>query len=345
MSREVKRLIKKLALFLLPFGIYGAVIIAIDPYNYFSTNSFIPGELKQEISFKLNYALWRMVEYKRQPSDGLLLGDSRMMAIQAEDIRAVCGQEYYNFAYGGGSLKEALATFRFANDQTQLRRVAIGLDINTYNGSDTKDRVAEAQAALRNPLLYVTNNNVMLAAWKLVVSVVTRKTARIGEPVGDRESFWRQQLDVTARVYLENYRDPAFYRNELAEISAICRAQNIQLDFIIFPSHQDLMSKIGEYALVDADRVMREDLAKYGRVFDFAWKNSLTADRASFTDPFHFTHEVSSIIVRSVWAADRDYVHVYGDGVVPASGGMAVPEPDSLDRKLPLARRHHRSPR
>lgn len=333
MSPEVKKLIKKLALFLLPFGIYGAVIIAIDPYNYFSPKSVIPGELKQEISFKLNYALWRMVEYKRQPSDGLLLGDSRMMAIQAEDIRRVCGQDYYNFAYGGGSLKEALATFRFANDQTKLKRVAIGLDINTYNGSDTKDRVAEAQAALRNPLLYVTNNNVMLAAWKLVGSVVTGKAASIGAPVGDRESFWRQQLEVTARVYLENYRDPVFYRKELLEISEICRAQNIQLDFIIFPSHQDLMSKIGEYDLLDANRVMREDLARCGRVFDFAWENALTADKVSFKDPFHFTREVSDLIVRSVWGADRDYVRVYGAGVVAKSGAAVVSDPDSSDRK------------
>jgi hypothetical protein len=230
----------------------------------------------------------------------------------------VSGSEYYNFAYGGGSLKEAIATFDYAGGLIDLRRVTIGLDLNTYNGSDTKDRVSEVKAALGKPLLYLTNNTVMLAAWKLTTSAVTGNPARIGKPVGDRAAFWRQQLDVTARVYLANYRDPSAYRAQLRRIAETCHSKGIELVFIIFPSHKDLMDKIGQYGLEEENRAMREDLAAMGTVYDFAWDNELTRNEASFRDPFHFSREVATEIIGTVWGGTGDHARVYG-GYDPAA--------------------------
>lgn len=325
MSPEVRQLAKKLAIFLLPFALYAATIALIDPYNYFSSRSVIGNDLKQEISFKLNYAMWKMIEFRRHPEANLLLGDSRMMELRAEDVREVSGSEYYNFAYGGGSLKEAIATFDYAAGLIDLRRVTIGLDLNTYNGSDNKDRVSEAQAALGKPLLYLTNNTVMLAAWKLVTSAVTGNPARIGEPVGDRAAFWQRQLDVTARVYLANYRDPTAYRAQLRKVAETCHSRGIELNFIIFPSHKDLMDKIGEYGLEEENRAMREDLASLGTVYDFAWDNEQTRDEASFRDPFHFSREVATEIIKTVWDGTRDHVHIYGSYDPAAVEASAVP--------------------
>lgn len=325
MSVELKIFSKKLAIFLLPFALYAVTVVLIDPYNYFNVYSVVRNDLKQDISFKLNYAMWKMIEFRRNPEANLLLGDSRMGNLHVEDIREVSGREYYNFAYGGGSLKEAIATFDFANGLIELRRVTVGLDLNTYNGSDNRDRVSEVEAALGSPLLYLTNNTVMLAAWKVVTSAVTGSPAHIGEPVGDRAAFWQQQLDVTARVYLANYRDPIAYRAELRKIAETCRSRGIELDFIIFPSHKDLMDKIGQYGLEAANRTMREDLAALGTVYDFAWDNPLTRDKASFTDPFHFTRVVGTEIVNTVWGATGDHAHIYGGYDPTAVEASAVP--------------------
>lgn len=247
-----------------------------------------------------------------------------MLALDADDVRAATGVEYRNLAYGGGSLKEALATFRFAEKATDLKQVTIGLDLNTYNGSDTKDRVSEVEAALRNPLLYLTNNTVMKAAWMLAASRMSGRSVNIGQPVGDRQSFWRKQLEVTARLYLANYRDPHAYRQQLTEVARTCREEGIGLQFIIFPSHQDLMDKIGEYGLESANEAMRRDLASWGTVYDFAWSNEATTDTASFTDPFHFNQDVARSIVRTVWGGSRERVRVYGpDGPEPALSALS----------------------
>ncbi|MGD9547293.1 MAG: hypothetical protein AB7V45_07020 [Candidatus Krumholzibacteriia bacterium] len=324
MSIDLKLFLKKLGLFLIPFALYGLAILVVDPFNYFAVPSPIADQLKQEISFKLNYAMWKMFEFRRQPMSNILLGDSRMMTLKPDLIEAICGRPYYNFAYGGGSLKEAVATFWYANELTDLKSVVIGLDLNTYNGSDFKDRVSEVEGAIHNPFLYLTNNTVMISAWKVVVSSLTGTVDRIGQPVGDRESFWRHQLDVTAKVNFGNYKKPVAYRNQLQTIADFCRSRDIELVFIIFPSHRDLMDKIDDYGLRPDDQAMREDLARLGKVFDFAWDNELTRDRTAFKDPYHFTPEVEEEIIRTVWGGGNFFVRIYGQGV-------AFPEPPSHD--------------
>jgi len=320
MSVEVTKFLKKLAIFVLPFVLYSAVIGFIDPFNYFDSGSPVRDELKQDISFKLNYAMWKMLEFRQTPHPDLLLGDSRMMDMDAQAISSLTGDDFYNFAYGGGSLKEAIATIRFADDQTTLNSLTIGLDLNSYNGSDVKDRVSEVLGALDNPFLYITNNTVMIAAWKLMKSAVSGQPERIGQPVGDRDAFWRTQLDVTARVYFANYRDPVLYRAQLTEIAELCQEKGIRLSFIIFPSHKDLMDRIQSYDLEEANRMMRQDLAVMGTVYDFAWDNASTRNRDNFKDPYHFTPEVMASIIGSVWGNQPRFVRIYGSG-------SAHPEP------------------
>jgi len=303
-------------LFAVPFLLYGIIITVVDPYNYFSLPSPVDDGLKTEISFKLNYAMWKMLEYRQAPSRNILLGDSRMMSIDRDKIREINGDEYYNFSYGGGSLKEALATFRYAEGLGKLENVYIGLDLNSYNASDNKDRVSEVLAAIRNPLLYISNNNTLLAAMRLVRAKLADAKEIIGKPQGDKATFWKRQLEVTARVYYANYRDPVAYRRELAEVSDYCRAEDINLVFIIFPSHMDLQDKIAQYGLEIANAEFKDDLAGFGLVYDFAWDNEVTRDADLFKDPYHFNRDVEDSIIRTVWGGESHFVRVFGEPTV-----------------------------
>ena len=132
MPADLKLLIRKLALFFLPFVLVGLLVSFIDPYNYFSTPSPYSDEAKKRISFPLNYAMWKMMIYRDNPVPNLLLGDSRMMSVKPEAIQATSGLDYYNFAFGGGSLREAIKTFWFASEQMELERVCFGINLNNY---------------------------------------------------------------------------------------------------------------------------------------------------------------------------------------------------------------------
>ena len=96
MSVDVKQFLKKLGLFLIPFALYGLAIVVIDPFDYFALSSPVPDSLKKEISFKLNYAMWKMFEFRNDPRSDILLGDSRMMSLNPSLICIPIGTGTWN---------------------------------------------------------------------------------------------------------------------------------------------------------------------------------------------------------------------------------------------------------
>lgn len=310
MPHDVRLFLGRTFLFVLPFIVYGLLIVAIDPYQRFGTGGLAPAALKREIAFPMNYAMWKLIEFRRSPSPDILLGDSRMMNLPAAAIDSVSGRTWCNLAYGGGTMREAIDTFDFAHSRTRLRRVYIGLDLSTWNGSDLRDRVSEARGAIRNPMIYILNNNVMRASLAVVKANATGHKPAIGKPEGTPEEFWRRQLDVTARVYFEGWSEPTSYNRDLERIAEICRKEDIELSFVIFPTHTDLQELIPRYGLAEHNVEMRRELARFGTVYDFGWANELTKDRGSFTDPFHLTHAAAEVVIRSIWGQERNYVRV-----------------------------------
>ena len=302
----------RILLFSIPFILYGLLVVAVDPFNYFGTRNLISTDLKEDISLKINYAMWKMLRYRRDPVPNLLLGDSRMMSLDARLVSETSGRPYANMAYGGGSLREAIDTFWFATEHCRLETVFFGLNINTFNAGNTKDRVSEVLAALDNPLLYFTNNNVLIAGQKLIRAAITGRKPAIGVPNMDREAFWDYQLNQITKVYLSHYRYPQAYLEELREISEYCRAQGIDLNFLLFPNHVDLQRKVDEFDLTGESARMRDDLGRLGRVLDFAFDNPMTSTRENYLDPYHFNAETMARIVDAVWREQTPSVKVFG---------------------------------
>lgn len=313
MPADLKLLIRKLALFFLPFVLFGTVIAFIDPYGLVGGPTPFPSSDKESISLPLNYPMWKMVAFRRKPVSNILLGDSRMMSVDPEVIEEVSGQEFFNFAYGGGSLREAIDTFWFAAGRTRLDKACFGINLNNYSSYDNKDRVTEVSAILDNPLLYLVNLNVLDASWKLVWSRVSGNPVRIGRPPESREQFWRHQIDVVTREMLTNYRYPTEYHGKLMEIRDYCLEEGIALSFLVFPGHRELQDQVKIHGLEDAQARMLKDLAGLGRVYNFDLENEITADRGNYTDPYHFDRKVMRTIVEGAWGKGNGFVEVLGD--------------------------------
>lgn len=316
MSAALKKLIKRGMLFSIPFLLYGLLVLAVDPFNYFKTGSLISNDLKEDISLKINYSMWKMLKYRQEPVPNILLGDSRMMSIDDQLVSKTAGEPYVNMAYGGGSLREAIDTFWFTSELGQLKNVYFGININSYNGRNNKDRVSEVLAAVDNQLLYFTNTNILIAGKKLIQASITGHKGNLGVPDMDKDTFWNHQLEVTTRVYLSSYSYPKEYRDELIKISEYCRENAINLNFVLFPNHADFQEKIRDYKLTQSLDNMRSDLQDMGRVFDFAFKNSITEDRNNFRDPYHFNQEIGALIVECIWSEPSEIVKTSGRSTV-----------------------------
>ena len=300
-DRAVGRFLGRLALFCLPLLFYVAGIVVVDPFDFFPVSRVVPDSIKAQTAAKLNYPLWKMLRYRAAPRADILLGDSRMHSVSPEAIREVCGVEYYNFGYGGGSVPEMIRTFWFADSTTRLNSVVMGINFNMYNGISNGDRTADYRDLERNPGLYFVNHTVVRAAAVCLQAVVTGVVPRLELPPMDHEQFWRYQLQVTARSSYGTYRYPAEFRTGLQQVADHCRRRGIRLVFVVFPTHDDLRARVADFGLLAEQERFRRDLQGLGPVFDFDLRPELTRDRADFSDPYHFREPVMRRIVAEVW--------------------------------------------
>ncbi len=181
-AQEFTRFFKRLMWFCLPFVVPAGFITAVDPFNFLPVKSVVSSEVKSSISPQLNPCLWKMNIFSQQPIDKILLGDSRMQGIKAEDIEAVSQEKYFNFGYGGASLHEVIDTFWFAAEQTKLQKVYIGVNLNIYNDYENVNRTQVYKSIHDNPTLYFINRTVWQAALSSAYSQLTNEDLKIGAP-------------------------------------------------------------------------------------------------------------------------------------------------------------------
>lgn len=294
----MRRLLSRLLLLAAPFGLYSATVFVIDPFDYFRAGD---EALKAQIAGKLDPPLFKLLAFRRLPRTHILLGDSRMNSLGEARVSAMVGAPVANLAYGGGSLNEAIGTFWLVVGQADLESVTIGVNLDTYNESNAKDRVSAAESIMRNPALYLSNRMVALGVWYEIRRALTRTSADIGRPPMSPEDFWRYQLDVTAKRAYTGYLAPASYRNQLAEVAAECARRGIRLQFVVFPEHTDLVAVASQMGLEPAAERMRIELAAIGTTIDFSSRSDWIGRRDYFVDPFHFAPAVVDEIVDRVW--------------------------------------------
>jgi hypothetical protein len=305
----IKKLIFKLSLILFPILIICITILIIDPYNLFALSNIIHDSTKINISYKLHYCLWKAVKFKNKPVQNILLGDSRMNDIDPDQLSVYSNDKYFNFAYGGATLPEIIETFWFATKYCKPHKVYIGINFNNYNANIFRNRFNDVNSIFKNNLLYFTNRIVIKASYFIIYSKITKIKMNIDKPPMGKSDFWHYQLNVAAKSYYNSYRYPKEYFNELKKIADWCNQNNIQLSFIIFPTHIELQNKVMEYGLISEEKRFKSDLAELGNVYDFDYPNGFTIVKDNFKDPFH-TLQTDNVI-SEIWGQQLKYVQIY----------------------------------
>lgn len=298
------RLFARAALFAAPFCLYALFILLVDPFNFLNAPSIIPDDVKARTASQLNPCLWKMRQFEQRPSPNILLGDSRMMAMKADRLKELTGKDYYNFGYGGGSLREMIDTFWFASKRVQLREVYIGLNLSVYNDYNYTERTKLYTTVEANPALYFVNRTVLQAALYDAYSHFSSTDLRLGAPTSSREAFWRDYLDNVIAGYYTNYVYPKQYGRELTRIAQYCREHNIQLTFIIFPSHVEVQQRVADFHLEQRNQAFKQDLAALATTYDFDYENEITTRRENYTDPVHTIEPVNEILMREIWLGE-----------------------------------------
>ena len=299
--QNVRSFLKHGIVFSIPILLYATFITVTDPFNFLGLPSVIPDDVKRRTSYPLNPCFWKMENYVKKPVPNLLLGDSRMDAISTAQLKNLTGEDYFNFAYGGATMREILDTFWFAAKQQKLEKVYIGLNLTVYSDYNITDRTKTYLSISDNPALYFVNRTVLQSAVYATYSYVTATDLKIGVPSEDADTFWLHQLRDVDAGYFRNYVYPVRYRRELEQVAEHCKRNGITLSFIIFPTHSDVHRLMTSYNLAESNLRFREDLRQFGLVYDFDFPNEMTANRQNFRDPDHTTGPVTESITIQVW--------------------------------------------
>ena len=294
-------LFRRAILLVLPLLVLCAAVVAIDPFDYFGISHLVPDRVKLETSYQLNACLWKMIQYARRPCPNLLLGDSRMLSLNEQDVSSVAGRPFANMAYGGASLNEVIQTFWFAATQTRIREAWIGFGFNMYDDYNYTNRTEAFLSMRQNPLLYFANRTVLKCAAYNVYYDYKGIDPKLGVPTETREQFWQEQLGPLTAAWYSRYVYPQIYHRELQKIAGYCRANHINLGFIIFPTHIDLQRRVYDFGLEDDYRRFKQDLSALATTFDFDYPNPITESRSNFRDPYHFTGAIGQKIIHQVW--------------------------------------------
>src|ERR1700722_1371997 len=304
-SQPMRRLLLRAAIFSLPFILLTACVAAVDPFDCLGLFNLVSEPIKSFSAEPLQNAVWKLQKFSRTPVSRLILGDSSMAVIDTDKVRAFTGQNYFNFAYGGGTLVEAIDTYWYAAAKTHLDAVYLGVSIINFNEYQNLNRVPEAEAMVANPLKYLTNRIVIAAAFISAYSAFTGQSVNLATPTVSRDAFWQQQINESLVQLLHEYRYPDAVAAQLERMAADCRRHGTQLTIIIPPTNIELQAKVVALGRGgDVDR-LKAFVATLGTVYDLDYPNAFTSVRENFLDPFHAA--IDDTLVREVWGDGRQF--------------------------------------
>lgn len=303
-SEIASRLLRKLLLIALPFIIYGAAVLMIDPFNFFSDQGLMSDTIKTEYSSKINTPLYLLAKYKKKPARHILLGDSRMGLMQPSSDSNQQGNSFFNLSYGASTINEIVSTFREVVKWQKPASVYVGLSLDLYNKMNNRNRVTGVAGMFSNPLLYFSSYNVLEGMYLVTKASIGSTKKPINLPDMDRTEFWDYQINTAGSRYFSNWVYPEEYYNDLREISEYCHLNGTKLVFVIFPTHVELQNLMDKYKLRDAEKRFIRDISGLAEVYNFNIPSEITTNRNNFDDPFHAKPEISRKVAEIIFSGN-----------------------------------------
>lgn len=295
----MKRFILNIIYLSIPFLIWGAAIVIIDPFNYFNLGLFDKSTRKN--AEDLNQLMYRTIDYVHNPCQNLLIGDSRTELLPIGMIEQISKQRYKKLNTSAAKLNEVFDLFYLANARQPVKRVVIGINFNMFNKYGYQDRISGLKRVLNNPLMYVFNADVADAAWVNARYIVTKRNIDFKPPMTVDE-FWKWSIDVKASDWYGKYAFPDALYKQLLDFDKFTKDHGIEVIFIIVPHNNEFHNRLVHFGLEGEEKRFKAIMAKLNaKVYDFDYLNAITIDRNNFKDPVHYNERTGALMVNEIW--------------------------------------------
>jgi hypothetical protein len=277
--------------------------VVVDPFN---RNQLVElGLPKERVSTLIDYQIFKILEFKHEPRPVIILGDSRSEVLRTEYFAELGRNDVFNFAYGAGTLYEAIDTFWLAVETARVEQVIFGVPFSIYSEANSMNRFPTARQVSRSIPAYYLSPLVTKASLLNLLTAATGRELVNENPDMSREDFWRYQLGPGTARHYERWSRPKVLLARLEEVVRHCHDAGITLVFWIPPTHVDMQAKLTDYGLAPEYERYKGELRRLGPVLDYDLPDGLTADADNFSDPQHFNDVVARQIVADLVASLR----------------------------------------
>ena len=298
MNKDVKILLRKVGIFVLPVFAWICIVLIVDPFNYFSVSNLISIKAKGKSAQQLNSLLYNAVNFKNNPTNSIIIGDSRIRKLPNERIKEITGDTYYTMYSNAAKLNEIIDLFWFSTEHSKLKNVLIGINFNLYNEYAYANRVADVKEMIDNPFIYIFNNN---TAETIYLTLKNELLGISGKGGRNKEEFWNYNIQTIAKNHYSKYKYPEKILERLQEMSAYCKTNGIKLTVLIVPIHLDFHNRLMDYNLSEQEQRFKNEIKGIGNVIDFGYANIITNNKACFGDPLHTTDSIGKIMVDEIF--------------------------------------------
>lgn len=265
----MKRLLKKLLLYSIPFLLLFLLFFVFETYNYFG--------LKEDLYQTAPLASMRRVVTEKPTK--IILGDSRAANLNEGYVRELSGEDFTKLAYGGAQIGESIDLFWWATEHAMLEKVVFVVNFYTSSGAQTGENkvmhVENAKRLAENPFLFAMNMNYWLEALanakNTIMNPIYENRGQF-DRVSERENpaalteVERNPADVEAateqgygerwNAYMEYYASEPIYKamryfefqqatkDALQEMIDYCNKNGIDLVFVFPPVHEVIYERV-----------------------------------------------------------------------------------------------------
>lgn len=312
-SQDLKKLIIRLCIFIIPIVLYIVVLSTIDPFNYFSDSNIISEETEHKTSRKLNSLLYNTISFKNHPTPNIIIGDSRIKRLPISEIEKITGDKYFILHSNAAKLNEIIDLFWISTKYSKLENVILGVNFNLFNEYAFANRVNEVEKIINNPLMYIFNGNVLEVTIKAIthhlsaidIPNISRnimlKKALNGKNFKDKKIWWEFNISTVAKNQYSKYKYPENLIDRLKDIDRYCKKNNINLKLLNVPHHQEYRQRVIDFKLTKEEVRYKEEIKNIGTVIDYDYSNSITNCRNCFTDPIHTNDSINLLIVKEIF--------------------------------------------
>lgn len=297
----MNKFLKTIFFLLLPLILWIFLVIIIDPFNYFRISALISTETKQKNAYKLNPLLYSVIDFRNNPCDNILIGDSRTGALPIEEINRLSGEIYKKITIDAAKLNEIFDLIYLADDYKRLKNLVIGVNFNMFNEFGYANRVKNVKDILDNPLKYIFNRSVAQVCYYTLKSAISGKNVESTPPMS-REEFWEWNINNKAYHWYGKYKYSEKLHEDLLALDTFAKDNNIKLVLIIVPHHKEFHDKLVEFGLSEEELEFKKILSRLNaEVIDYDYENEITNIKENFSDPVHYNKAIGHLIVNEIW--------------------------------------------